>query len=432
MKNKFLPILSVLLVFGIGVAALELTAAILLRKRAPLADAEAPIVDRGIPIRGAEEDLFAGMAPKTSLHPYLGYTLDPSLNPGTNDFGFLGPDATSAKPDNVIRVGITGGSVSQFLYSYKDEFKSMLEELPAFKSRPIEILSFGLQGYKQPQQLLALAYLLSLNAKFDVVINLDGINEAALPWAENAKRGDPVHYPRSWGLFARKAVPVEDAVLLGRLASLQDIRRRLAGYRTRSPWKYSNTFLLAADIADQELHGKVAAAQLVLDRRRNSELNGVGTGGKTTTLDREGVVRDSVALWRDSSIQMARLCAQNGIAYFHFLSPNQYMPGSRSLTKEEKRPRFGDVALDSWLDDIEEAVKAGYPLMVQEGPRLRAEKVNFFDLTGIFRDEPRTVYGDYCCHYNALGNRILMNNIATSIGRAMSAEWSLERGPRKE
>ena len=35
----------------------------------------------------------------------------------------------------------------------------------------------------------------------------------------------------------------------------------------------------------------------------------------------------------------------------------------------------------------------------------------------LFRDEPRTVYGDTCCHLNRLGNELM----AAEIARAISA-----------
>lgn len=418
--NKFLSRAG-LLFFGLAVGFLiaEGVSALYLPTSAPLTDNEQPPVDQGP--RSAGEEFFTVMAPKTRLHPYLGYTLDPSLNSDANRFGFLGPDTTLPKSENVIRIGITGGSVSQFLYSYRDELKMRLEALPAFNARRIEIISFGLQGYKQPQQLFALTYLLIMGAKIDAVINLDGINEAALPWAENVKQGAPIEYPRSWDIFTRKAVSVQEAVHWGRMADLQGLRRRLWRYRTAFPWRHSKCLHLAANILDQKLHGKLISLQLAWENTKgvgpavNSAIVGVSPG------DGHYIIRDSVEMWKQSSLQMARLCAKNGIRYFHFLGPNQYMEGSRNLTEAEKRPHFDNPSLESWLADIEVGVKRGYPLMVREGLWLKAEGVNFFDLTNIFRDVPQTVYGDYCCHYNDLGNKILMKNIVKSIGQTWEA-----------
>jgi hypothetical protein len=40
-------------------------------------------------------------------------------------------------------------------------------------------------GYKQPQQLMALNWFMALGGEFDIVINLDGFNDVALPALEN-------------------------------------------------------------------------------------------------------------------------------------------------------------------------------------------------------------------------------------------------------
>ena len=36
----------------------------------------------------------------------------------------------------------------------------------------------------------------------------------------------------------------------------------------------------------------------------------------------------------------------------------------------------------------------------------------------LFQDEPRSVYGDTCCHFNALGNQ----RVAEEIGRTIAGE----------
>jgi hypothetical protein len=55
-------------------------------------------------------------------------------------------------------------------------------------------------GWKQPQQPLALSYFLSLGAKYDVVMNLDGFNELALPFLNNLRAGVYPFFPRLWNL----------------------------------------------------------------------------------------------------------------------------------------------------------------------------------------------------------------------------------------
>ena len=57
------------------------------------------------------------------------------------------------------------------------------------------ILTDSLGGYKQPQQLLTLAYYISLGAEFDTVINIDGFNEVALPPIHNIPKNIYPFYP---------------------------------------------------------------------------------------------------------------------------------------------------------------------------------------------------------------------------------------------
>lgn len=71
-------------------------------------------------------------------------------------------------------------------------------ELAKASGREIRLVDLGMGGYKQPQQLMTLVYLTSLGAEFDLVINIDGFNEVALPPTELVPRGVFPLYPRDW------------------------------------------------------------------------------------------------------------------------------------------------------------------------------------------------------------------------------------------
>src|SRR5262249_7754106 len=60
------------------------------------------------------------------------------------------------------------------------------------------IFSAAMSGYKQPQHAMALAYLISAGAQFDVAINVDGYNEVVLPYLDNYSRGVSPLFPRGW------------------------------------------------------------------------------------------------------------------------------------------------------------------------------------------------------------------------------------------
>jgi len=52
---------------------------------------------------------------------------------------------------------------------------------------------------------------------------------------------------------------------------------------------------------------------------------------------------------------------------------------------------------------------------VKAGEELRAQGFPVFDLTTIFKDEPRTIYRDTCCHVNELGNELMAKRIAQAV-----------------
>jgi hypothetical protein len=106
---------------------------------------------------------------------------------------------------------------------------------------------------------------------------------------------------------------------------------------------------------------------------------------------------------------MATLCSGFGIRYFHFLQPNQYLPGSKVLTAEERHLAFDPKVAET------QRVAVGYPMLIERGRELRAEDIRFVDLTMLFKDDPRTVYRDTCCHLNERGSVVLAEAIAQAI-----------------
>ncbi|HLJ11605.1 MAG TPA: hypothetical protein VKU82_10465, partial [Planctomycetaceae bacterium] len=115
-------------------------------------------------------------------------------------------------------------------------------------------------------------------------------------------------------------------------------------------------------------------------------------------------------IWEASSKQMLALCRANGIRYFHFLQPNQYIRGTKPMSDEETK--------NSFLENhpYREGVERGYPLLQAAGKRLAAEGEPFFDLTGVFETTTATVYTDTCCHFGERGNEIMALRIAEAIG----------------
>jgi hypothetical protein len=114
-------------------------------------------------------------------------------------------------------------------------------------------------------------------------------------------------------------------------------------------------------------------------------------------------------MWKMSSLQMHRISTANGILYFHFLQPNQYVAGSKIMGKEESK-----IAL---LDrhPYKKGAEGGYPHLIKTGKELVNQGVHFHDLTSVFVDKVEPIYVDACCHLNKIGNDIL----GTVIGQAI-------------
>jgi len=116
-----------------------------------------------------------------------------------------------------------------------------------------------------------------------------------------------------------------------------------------------------------------------------------------------------VDIWQRSSLQLDRLCRANGIRYYHFLQPNQYVDGSKLLTADERSQAFTED------HPYRAGVEMGYPLLVRAGVDLSAQGVRFVDLTRVFIDEESTLYVDDCCHFNEAGNRLIAARVTHEL-----------------
>lgn len=348
----------------------------------------------------------AGEAPPVVLHPYLGYVFAPGSALTTrngeelrySEFGFFGDEPVFEKAEDEIVVAIGGGSVAAGLWHRGgDTIRAALQQHPAFAGKTIRLQSFALGGFKQPQLLHTLTHLMSIGAAVDVWIELDGFNELVLPLAENAPAGVPVSYPRNWQRLARAGVSGRELALRAEIHAAQEQRARRAE-AVRGVWAHSAFIVACWNEADRRAADQIAALVQSLAEE--------GTAQATPAAP--DVLNESMEVWKASSIQMARICAANGIRYFQFIQPNQYFPGTKPLSDEEMRTA---VARGGYRP----AAESGYSLLVQAGEELRAAGVPIFDLTTLFQDEPRTLYSDTCCHLNALGNELLAERIAVTI-----------------
>ncbi|MEZ5963252.1 MAG: hypothetical protein R3F56_05325 [Planctomycetota bacterium] len=388
--------------------------------------ARAKILDTA---RATPDLAFQDSGGDTCIHPYLGFvanrdTDDQMLLPprgyGVTRYGFVDyEDPVRARRADVVLVGIFGGSVAEFFGEEgADELAQRLRAHRRFGDKRIEFVRLGLGGFKQPQQLMSLSYLLALGGELDVAVNLDGFNEATLGPLENVPRGVAAVFPRNWSLLAEHAPDPRERRLMGTVTVLQDTQRRLAAGIAGGFWRWSVVANVLWDSIDRWIDRQVGARLLQLQQSKRDDLpfHVVGPGVEAgQSADR--MADEAVATWARCSRAMHRVCQAHGIAYFHFLQPNQYDDGSKTLTDEERRQAFDPQSR------YRPVVSSTYPRLRQAGAELAAQGIAFTDLSGLFRDVAGTLYIDNCCHVNAEGNRRLAHAIAAAIvGRGDGTE----------
>jgi hypothetical protein len=349
------------------------------------------------------------------IHPYFGYVASPTT-PRANKYGFFGQEPMATRGPDVALVAVFGGSVAdQLVERGGDVLRDALAERAPYQGRRVELINLALGGYKQPQQLLVLATLLALGAQFDAVINLDGFNEIDGA-KDNLQDGVNPFFPYTWNLHARQVL---DRTAMLHVATAELIRSRREDLRQRfARWPVTQSvFLLTLwDFLDQReeaaLRAETAALHTALAQSATTPQQ---TGPPIRFVDDESMYLEYAEVWARASLEMSILCSGYGIRYAHFLQPNQYLPGSKTLTDEERANAYDQDVADT------KRVATAYPIFSARGRDLRRQGVDFFDLTRLFEDESRTVYADTCCHLNDLGNQQLAEEIARAISDEVEA-----------
>ena len=353
-----------------------------------------------------------------ALHPYLGYVIDHMADRDTlfpvSSYGLVddAPPLHKRSPDRYI-VGVLGGSLAlqHCLYAEK-QLIAALQRSPELAERDIEIVRLALGGYHQPQQLIMLRLLLLLGGEFDCIINIDGFNEVALA-ENNVDLGIPAWFPRGWARLMDTFPTAEQQLRLGLIALRQQQRIEHADFAANLWWSPLAQFLwlwrdngLVDELGTLRIEAARAAAAPSL------AITGPGTDGQTVEQARTAMI----ALWRRASIAIHELCASRGIRYFHFLQPNQYVPGSKPIGAAEAARA---IDLDNHYAN---AVRQAYPMLQREGKTLRAAGVEFTDLTMIFEGHTEPIYVDKCCHFDQHGHAIMAEYIAAAVRRQLDLE----------
>jgi hypothetical protein len=302
-----------------------------------------------------------------------------------------------------IKILLLGGSVAQQMGVpipiLQDELQKKIDKIGVTKKVDVFVAAIG--GYKEPQQIFAALFFLLQGFHFDMILNFDGFNDIVLPLAENKQANVNPFFPRKWDMryfnknIVRSVARIEE-LNEEREALLKDVSKnslfRLAFIGT--VWRFRLERIRREQSA--------IMTKLAMEEKNFDQIGPVYNGSD------EVLLADSAAIWAKGSRFLNSICGANGIEYYHFLQPNQYVEGSKPFSEEERR----DFIIPSGYGPI---AARGYPLLREEGRRMQADGLVFKDLSEIFADEQRTVYLDSCCHFNRLGLKLIAESMATFI-----------------
>jgi hypothetical protein len=339
------------------------------------------------------------------LHPFTG-------SESEHDTGGVLAHFREGRPENEYTVLIVGGSVAAFFAESQGKaLEQDLERDPRFAGRQVRVLDYAHAAFKEPQQLMRLAYLMSMGYRPDAVINIDGFNEIALAYENVTLATNPLYpsYP-VWGLLVQDfgALDPEALDLTVELWSLRNQALDLVEASLR--WKVYKS-CLAGRIVEARVIALLErrfviqtklnehAARTALSPELSQQLHGPDFVHGTANVF-ELCVRN----WYESSISIEALCQARGIAYLHVLQPTLHDPGSKPLSREE-------MALAPGPEVWKPAVVRGYPLLRERAKELEKHGVAFLDASQAFANARATLYYD-ACHFGPGGSRLMEEMIA--------------------
>lgn len=341
-----------------------------------------------------------------ALSPYYGWESPQSQQALVDQQAFC----ASAERKNVFLVLVLGGSVAQHMTggpATAPKFREVLGALPRVAGREVVVLGWARGSFKQPQQAMLFAYLLTLGIVPDALVEIDGFNEVALG-NDNAQLGvHPLqpHWPM-WGRLASgRALSAEALDGLAELHTLRGDARALAeGSALRFTSAVTGT--LVARRAES-LHARFGAAQARLVATLSAHAGEDPARGPRYTAGTDAALEECARGWAESSRALFAACRAHGLPYLHVLQPTLHDEGSKPRTAQELE-RGGAAA--AWI----EGARRGYPVLREHGARLVRDGVPFVDLSRIFDDFTETAYVDVC-HFHGAAMRKFSDRVAREL-----------------
>lgn len=363
---------------------------------------------------------------KPILHPYLGFSVDgkvtePNCVPASQTDCLKRIKVDTDRPfakrsSSTAIVGVLGGSFADGTVRGVDKkyFHQVIKSLPAFAGKKVVIYNMAAGAYKQPQQLMHLAYYLSLGAEFDLIINLDGFNEMTITHYGWRDAGLHPAFPKSWNHRVNAVVSEQLLELYSNKKRAQKKRAKSAQIASAFPLRWSPLTNFIWRLQDNrhsqkllEVEQKLEQLAAVDPQKRDFAYEALGPD--YDLKDWQAVANYAADQWLNSSLALRDLAEGSGARYFHFLQPNQYIEGAKPLSEEEQQNAY--VAKGGYGH----VYKMSYPYLVERFSTLAQQNVQFKDLTYMFKDDADTLYIDTCCHLNAKGYYFVAQKLLAEI-----------------
>ena len=338
------------------------------------------------------------------LHPYLAFDHASSLRATSRDAKYFRTEQSRTTFD----VLVLGGSVAaNFGNMGGDRLAELLFADPRLEGRPVRVHNYARGAHKQPQQIIALSFLLSLGFQPDAVLTIDGFNEVALASENFELETNPLYPARAqWAPVA--GVGVVDRAALDVLLEVREHQRAAVELAELAEGPLAWTALGGRWLVD-EIDTVRADWQTAQDHYRTLA-SGDATAvhrGPSFDEDPELAIRSSVAGWARCTRALQSICDGLDIPFLQVLQPTLHDAGSKPLTDDERRT---GTASKAWL----RGVRTGYPLLRTAAAGFGPDGVNHLDATMLFADIEETLYFD-ACHYRAPGSELMAEAIAPAL-----------------
>lgn len=383
-----------------------------LRDVAHLADQMTVRATRVDPIQSEDPAEMDAAQRRQILHPFLGWEVGAYHARMRRDQEHFASPAARATFD----VLLLGGSVAANLGNQADrDLVRLLGALDLAQGRPVRLMNYARGSYKQPQQLIMLAWLLGLGFAPDLVINVDGFNEVAVSNANRRLEAHPL-YPAvaQWAPLARGGLT--DPATLDLVIPVRRLQVEVEGLARDARTSVQMHSAVLGSLRYARVR-KGHAAWVLAQRRLQGHLMDASDQFVLRGPHFEGDARETIELcvraWLETARMLHQLCAARGVLFVACLQPTLHDEGAKPMSSEE-REKGG--APEEWL----EGVRLGYPLLRAAGRALEREGVCFVDATRVFAEVGATLYYD-ACHFDRPGNHLLAEHLVAGIATHLAA-----------